>query len=158
MSTRFHPTTRALVVAGSGFLIALAAVLISPQLAPIWMAFWFSLALALGIDLVFLGSSKTLHAEIELPRTLAIGTVHHVPLHVTRRVQRTFVADAVLSVSGHLDRLPPQRLEVAGGEGTTTFPFRAHLRGPVRAETISLRYPGPLGLLRCTVELGSDAE
>ena len=158
MITRFHPTTRALVIAGTGFGVALLAVLVSPALAPVWVVFWFLLALALGIDLLLLGSARSLRAELELPTTLAIGATQQVPLRVERRKGRTLIAEAAFTVDGHLDPLPAQQIRIEDGVGAALVPFRAHLRGPVRATTISLRYPGPLGLMRCTVELDSGAE
>ena len=158
MRPRFHPTGRALVLASLGLVLAVLSVVVSSQLAPLWVVFWIVFALALAVDFLRIGSGRHFRASLSLPPTLPVGRECAVPLRIEETRGKTHLTDLAISLSADLDPIPQTRVEIAEGRADLLLPMRVQRRGRVRVHSVHLRYRGPFGLVQCTVILALGAE
>jgi uncharacterized protein (DUF58 family) len=141
------PTSRAVVVAGAGFPLALAPVLLRPGVWGLWLAWAALSAFAFALDAVLALPPRRLEVEVETPEQLAVGVVGAVEVRLSapRAVPRV---EVLLDL--HAEFVPAPALTVslpAGRPTTAALPLRARRRGQHTVDAVWCRWTGPLGLM-----------
>jgi uncharacterized protein (DUF58 family) len=139
VSSKVHPTLRALLIAGLGLVFAVLPALFGPRFEVFFWLFWISFSLLLGYDALL--STQIPFVEVSLPKQLFIG----------EEAQATLVLKDLREVTAKLDTQAPIVSREASSVPTEAgallqIPLTAERRGPGEITALWLRWASSLGL------------
>ena len=140
------PTSRAVVVAAAGFLLALVPVLFRPGLWGLWFAYAALSAFAFALDAVLALPPRRLEVKVETPEQLAVGVTGaiEVRLAAARPAGRVQV---LVDLHPDFEPAPAVTVSLPARQPTTaSVPLRARRRGQHMVDGVWCRWTGPLGL------------
>ena len=142
-----RPTRRAILLAALGLPVALLPVMVHARLWPFWPAYLGLLALALGIDALWVPRREAVACAVEMPGTLYIGEEEEAVLTVRVPSARPAPITVAVDLSERLAPQPPLRGRIAAGRADLRFRLAPLRRGRAVVERAWVRSSGPLGLL-----------
>jgi uncharacterized protein (DUF58 family) len=148
-----RPTRRAILLVALGLPVALLPVAVAERLWVVWPAYLGVMALALGVDALWVPRRREFAATVEMPGTLYIGEEEEAVLTVTVPSARRLPLAVVLDLSERLVPQPPWRGRTAAGSAEARFRLVPTRRGRIVVERAWVRSAGPLGLIATVARL-----
>src|SRR5262245_7863771 len=148
-----HPSQRGLLVMGAGLAFALLPVLIAARLWPLWVFFWATGLLLLGLDALPIPRKKRLRHAPALPDTLYMGKPARAVLALASNSSARLRAQVKLDRSDNLLPQPPARGAISKDDFAFSVTLEPRRRGKAEIEAAWVRVAGPLGLMERTVKL-----
>lgn len=155
----WRPSLRAVGLIALGAPVALAAVIFDESLWSLGLLAFGLAGLALGLDAMMALRPGDLWAEWELPRLLFIGSSDPFKLHVSTHRPRPARLSILLDNADNLERRAVMVRDLdAGGVLEESIDLKPTRRGMARVSALWLRWTGPLGLMRYTLQFPLEAE
>ena len=148
-----RPTLRAMIVFLAGIPISLVAVVVSPRLWTMWLAYLGAALMLLGVDFVLALPRRRLKIDPQLPEQLFIGESGVAKLELTARWRRAAPLELVAELDDDLEPQPPLKaivkppVEAGPGRATVELALVPRRRGEHGLRALHVRWTGPLGLL-----------
>jgi len=154
-----RPTFRAVAVFAAGIPLSFGLLLAEPESWSYVLAYLFLAGFALLADAALSLAPSRLNVQVNRPALLHIGREEAFPVRLQAESGRQAVIEMLCDVDQNLEE-PPRIFATlnAAGQAEVTFPLRARERGKARLETLWLRWPGPLGLVRRLLVVPLEAE
>ena len=149
------PTFRAVLVFLAGLPLSVVPALAGAWLWPAWLAFVAVFAISLLLDALLGLSRRRIRVRSEAPDTMFLGETETLFVEVSAGPEDPeALIEAVADLGEHLAPAPVRTARIEGGRPARfEFPLKPGRRGIRRAETVWLRWTGPLGLVRRTARI-----
>jgi uncharacterized protein (DUF58 family) len=143
-----RPTLRGVLLFATGVPVALGAVLISPRLWIVWLAYAGMCVVALGFDAAFGIPRRRVSVAIDAPDTLYIGEDQRGRVDIgVRGWQRGGSMDVLVDLDDDMYAPPLATASIAAdGRCALDFDLRPKRRGTSSIDDVWLRWTGPFGL------------
>lgn len=144
-----RPTLRAVAVFAAGIPLAFAILLADPEAWPYVPAYLFLCCFALLADTALSLPPRALNVQVNPPALLYIGRQDVFGVRLRAESELRAVIEMLCDVDPNLAQPAKLRARLNGaGEAEVAFPLEPLRRGKARIESLWLRWPGPLGLVR----------
>jgi uncharacterized protein (DUF58 family) len=146
------PTRRTLLLALCGCPVAVLPAVFGDGAWPVWAAAAALSLFAVGLDVLLLPAASAVDVTVELPGALFLGDPDPLRIVVASKAGGELPVAIALDVAGELEPLPNQVVRCARGVAMAlSLPLQLRRRGWVAVDRVSLRWPGPMGLVHRTV-------